>query len=279
MNPSEVVYLYTDAFGNRFYARLVVALAWHAAGRPPINEAWRDGDRQLAFRLAYENGTGSPADDPRRPGSYVLGHVRAIAIDVDPTPDRVRRLEAAGLVRPFSYEPWHWAVRNPYDYALVWSLPANVRSLDEILNPTPEGQEDEDMIICEIDYGTRGKHVVGLAKGLFAHLEGPDAPAVAADITGQDRIYGFAANALPGLLDRYGCDRDIWDFRGGLFSVLDPMNGTVKPGNTWTDVKASRAEQAGDRATLDEIKKAIAASQAVVIPPVVTPPAGDLPKA
>lgn len=272
MDLSEVVYLYTDASGQRFYARLVVALAWHAAGRPPINEAWRDYGRQLAFRIAYENGTGSPADDPRNPGSYVLGHVRGIALDIDPTPGRIQALSAAGLVRPFPWESWHWAVSNPYDYGLVYTLPPNVRSLDEITNPRIDEQEDEDMIICEIDFGGNGKHIVGLAKGLFAHLQSGDAPPIAADITGQDRIYQIGGGSLPFLLDRYGCDLNIWDFRENGFAVLDPLAMTVSPGNTWTDTKAIRAELSGLGPKLDEIKKAIAESHSVIAPSLPVPP-------
>ncbi len=124
----EIVHLY----GNH-YAVLDVALAWHRAGRPPINESWRSFDSQLRFRLAYENGAGAPADDPRQPNLYALGHTRGAALDIDATTSRVRALSAEGLVRPFPYESWHWAPANVYHYPIVKTLPADVRSLDEVL--------------------------------------------------------------------------------------------------------------------------------------------------
>lgn len=107
------------------YARRVVVKAWQAAGSPPVNDAGRLYAGQKRAWDAYQNGTGNPADNPDLPLIFPLGHVRFVALDIDPTPDRVRRLTAAGLVRPFSWEPWHWAVPNVWAYPLVKTIPTN----------------------------------------------------------------------------------------------------------------------------------------------------------
>lgn len=116
------------------HARRVIVDAWQAAGSPPINDAGRLYDKQKRAWDDYQAGTGNPADNPDRPDLYPLGHVRFVALDIDPTPDRVRRLKAAGLVRPFSWESWHWAVPNVYLYALVKELPTT--------NPEPKEEDD-----------------------------------------------------------------------------------------------------------------------------------------
>lgn len=112
------------------------------AGRPRINSAHRVYQDQKNARNAYLAGTGSPADDPDRPDLYELGHVRAIAVDIDVTPENVRRLSAAGLVRPFSWEGWHW--RLPGDvrrFPLLFSLPSNASSASSG-NATPIEEDD-----------------------------------------------------------------------------------------------------------------------------------------
>lgn len=108
------------------YARRAVADAWVAAGSPPVTEAGRLYARQKylydgwARRLPGFN----PADNPDQPWRQ-LAHVRFTALDIDPTPTRVRRLTAAGLVRPYSYEPWHWQLPGDVRrFPLVTSIPA-----------------------------------------------------------------------------------------------------------------------------------------------------------
>ena len=141
---AEIVHLYDD-----HYAVRDVAEAWVAAGRPPINSSWRPYREQLELRIGYEQGKPgyAPADDPRYPNLYPLGHVRAAALDIDATPARLRALTAAGLVRPFSWESWHWAAPNVYAYPLLDVLPANVASVDvrafpdAVLSDGEEGDE------------------------------------------------------------------------------------------------------------------------------------------
>lgn len=137
MNADDVIPLPgTDPV---MYARRAVVDAWTAAGSPTPNSATRLYDEQRELRDGFEQGLPgySPADDPDDP-SQPLAHVRGVALDITPTPERVAALEAAGLVRPYDYEEWHW------------QLPGDVRRFPLITtypttNPTTEPQEDTDM--------------------------------------------------------------------------------------------------------------------------------------
>lgn len=106
------------------YARRAFVEAWQEAGSPPLNSAGRLYAEQKDFYDGYRAGKPgyAPADNPDDE-SQKLAHVRFVAGDIDPTPDRVRRLAAAGLARPYSYEPWHWELPNVRSYAIVRSIP------------------------------------------------------------------------------------------------------------------------------------------------------------
>jgi len=112
-------------FGGGHYGVRDLHNAWVAAGSPPINSAGRLYAEQKQAWDAYQGGWGSPADNPDQPDSYELAHVRFAALDINATPERVRALSAAGLVRPFSYESWHWRLPNIYNYPLVHSIPTS----------------------------------------------------------------------------------------------------------------------------------------------------------
>lgn len=126
------------------YARRVFVEAWQAAGSPPINSAGRLYAKQKEFydgwvnRLPGFNPADNPDDESQR-----LAHVRFVAGDIDPTPDRIRRLEAAGLVRPYSYEPWHWELPNVRQYAIVRFIPTAAGGGNT--PPITESEEDDDM--------------------------------------------------------------------------------------------------------------------------------------
>lgn len=113
------------------FGRRALIDALDRAGRPRINSMHRVYQDQ---KDAWNNspamgGKGSPADDPDRPESFELGHVRAIAADIDVTPENVRRLAAAGLVRPFSWEGWHWRLPGSVQkYPLMFGIPAAASS-------------------------------------------------------------------------------------------------------------------------------------------------------
>jgi hypothetical protein len=107
------------------FARRAIVDPWIRAGQTPVNSAGRLYWEQKQAWIRYQNGTGSPADNPDDPSNYQLGHCRFVALDIDATPQRVRELEAQGLIRPFAYESWHWTVPNIYDYSIVSALPDN----------------------------------------------------------------------------------------------------------------------------------------------------------
>ncbi|MCK8465875.1 hypothetical protein M0722_01590 [Microbacterium sp. KSW4-16] len=107
------------------HARRIAVEAWRTAGSPPINSAGRLYGAQKYFwdgwaqRLPGFNPADNPDDESQR-----LAHVRFVAFDIDPTPERIRRLGAAGMIRPYAYEPWHWELPNVRSYAIVRSLPS-----------------------------------------------------------------------------------------------------------------------------------------------------------
>lgn len=133
------------------YARRVFVEAWQAAGSPPLNSAGRLYGKQKEFydgwvnRLPGFNPADNPDDETQR-----LAHVRFAAGDIDPTPDRIRRLTAAGLIRPYSYEPWHWELPNVRQYAIVRSIPTTGGTAA----PT-ESEEDDDMRTPAMFYTTK----------------------------------------------------------------------------------------------------------------------------
>lgn len=139
------------------HARRVLVEAWQAAGSPAITKpkgAGRLYADQKELWDGWREGLAGyyPADNPDDE-TQALGHVRFAALDIDPTPERVERLERAGLVRPFSYEPWHWALPNVRKYPVVRSIPitAGGSSSAAIL---------EELIVmdkCTIIHITKGK--------------------------------------------------------------------------------------------------------------------------
>lgn len=109
------------------WGRRALVEAWIAAGSPPVNDggAGRLYGLQKYFwdgwaaRLPGFNPADNPDDESQR-----LAHCRFGALDITPTPERVRRLLAAGLIRPYSYEPWHFELPNIRTYSIVRALPS-----------------------------------------------------------------------------------------------------------------------------------------------------------
>lgn len=124
MNARDIIELpgYPGMFGRR-----ALVEAWVEAGSPPVNNG--GAGRLYALQKYFYDGWRAgkpgfnPADNPDDE-TQRLAHVRFVALDIDPTPTRVKRLRAAGLIRPYSYEPWHWELPNVRSYAIVRSLPA-----------------------------------------------------------------------------------------------------------------------------------------------------------
>lgn len=164
------------------FARRITVKRWQAAGSPPINSALRLYAEQLKARLAYENGTGAPADDPRFPAQYVLAHVRGVALDIDATPERVRALSAAGLVRPYSYEPWHW--QEPGDvkrFPLVTTLPDSASSgATPFPSPTAPDQLKEVFAMAQYHWAPERGGLLFTDLGVYVPKDDNEAFALAA---------------------------------------------------------------------------------------------------
>lgn len=141
------------------YARRALVEAVERAGKLRGNSWGRLKDEQQRAWDKYQNGTGSPADDPNRPNTFPLAHVRFVAVDVDATADNVRRLLAQGLVRPYSYEPWHFQLPGSvYKWPLVESIPSTAGS---DAKPLPKPPTEEEQIMSVKD-----EIVSGVAKEL-----------------------------------------------------------------------------------------------------------------
>lgn len=220
------------------YARRFMVEKWIAAGKPPVNDAGRLYQQQLDARLAFEAGRGSPADDPREPWNYPLAHTRFVAFDIDATSTRVAALTAQGLVRPFSYEPWHWTVPNVYDYPIVKSIPATAGDGSTPFNPpAPIGDESMSYPIRLnkahlLHIGENGfiKHfatnaAVGNEKRGVAELTKDIVSPTDAwiDLDTQNFLYQ---------LDSFGIPRWVVDVNTGW--VQNPRTGVLEAGGMWS---------------------------------------------
>lgn len=103
--------------------------------------------------------------------------------------------------------------------------------------------------------GARADHLVAVGEGIFRHFIGTDPYELIKNVSrSADDWQEVHIADLPALLRTYGCDLNIWDFRdardlsksvvGGdpnaVFCVLDPLDGSVKPGNMWSSANAIR---------------------------------------
>ncbi|KEP75851.1 hypothetical protein HR12_20850 [Microbacterium sp. SUBG005] len=90
------------------------------------------------------------------------------------------------------------------------------------------------MLALNIDAGPNGLVKAILGPGIFRHLVKDDDPERIKNIVRADDTWlDTTIKELPVLLRTYGCDLNIWDFRDGQFCVLNPDDGTVRPGNMW----------------------------------------------
>lgn len=131
------------------YARRIVVRMWQAAGSPPINDAGRLYASQKEARRKFENGTGSPADDPDRPDLYPLAHVRFGALDVPPKYGAAMR--AAGFRMPYDYELWHFELPNIRAYGIVTSIPSTAA---ESAEPFEINEESDMRTVLWVNNGT-----------------------------------------------------------------------------------------------------------------------------
>lgn len=143
------------------YAVPELAAALVAAGSPPANSVTRLYAEQRDLYLDYLNGDGNPADNPDDE-SQNLAHVRGTAVDIDPTPDRIRRLAAAGLVRPYAYEPWHWQLPGDVRrYPIIRSFPDTQKEWDDMASKD-EIKAAVREVLVETRYGIGGRNLFDL---------------------------------------------------------------------------------------------------------------------
>lgn len=219
------------------YARRFIVEKWIAAGSPPVNDGGRLYQQQLDARLAFEGGWGAPADDPREPWKYPLAHTRFVALDIDPTDDRIRALSAQGLVRPFSYEPWHWTVPNVYDYPIVTEIPATAGTGSTPFNPAPLG--DATMSYPIKLNGTHLLHIGenGFIKHFATNAKVGNETRGVADLTKDivsptDSWIPLDTQNFLNQLDSFGIPREVVDVNTGW--VQNPATGKLEAGGTWS---------------------------------------------
>ncbi|MDA4893037.1 M23 family metallopeptidase [Streptomyces sp. MS2A] len=111
--------------------------------------------------------------------------------------------------------------------------------------PAPVPEEDDTMQFLIINGIGTGQHYVALDNGLFRHFIQSDPYDKIMRIgRARDDWQPIEADELPATLRTWGCDLRIWDWRpaAGGFCVLDPLDGSVKPGNVWTAANAARSQ-------------------------------------
>lgn len=185
--------------------------------------------------------------------------------------ERVARGDALGLMGDTGYvtgKHLHFEVIcpdgvtriNPRDYISA-GAPAggDAKPFPTELTRPPVFEEDNTMLMLILKGGAKD-HLVALSDGIFRHFLPSDPYQVIMQVSrSADDWQDLGISALPALLRTYGCDLNIWDFRDGrdlsrsvsgtdpnaVFVVLDPLDGSVKPGNMWSAAGAvrSRVEQ------------------------------------
>lgn len=109
-------------------------------------------------------------------------------------------------------------------------------------------EEDNTMLMLILKGGSQD-HLVALGEGIFRHFLPTDPYQAIMQVSrSADDWQEIGLSALPALLRTYGCDLNIWDFRdagdlskpvrgtdpNAVLVVLDPLDGSVKPGNMWS---------------------------------------------
>ena len=219
------------------FTRRVVVEMWQRAGSPQINDAGRLYSTQKAAWVAYQNGTGSPADNPDRPDIYPLAHVRFAALDV--VNSARGAMTAAGFEYPYSYEPWHAQLPNIYAYPLVDSIPASAFT-DATTFIIP--QEDEMSYAIRVN---SGRDRYNLSPGFIAHINDTSASELMKNIvTADDKWIDLSVSDFVKQLDAFGVPRDKVDIANG--KVFDVRFGALVKGGMW-----SWAREAAERAATD----------------------------
>ncbi len=163
------------------------------------------------------------------------------------------RLDGAWVPWVDEYDPLPF-MQAAYARATQGSAAAGGANTFHPTNPVRQSEEDNIMLMIKLK-GARADHLVAVGEGIFRHFIGTDPYDLIMKVSrsADDWQEVHIAN-LPALLRTYGCDLNIWDFRhkgdlsksvsGGdanaAFCVLDPLDGSVKPGNMWSATGATR---------------------------------------
>ena len=234
MSPDDVVPLGKTPY----YARRAVAEAWAAAGYPPINSATRLKVEQKELFDGWQAGWDgyAPADDPDDPNAP-LAHVRGVALDITPTPERVAALSRAGLVRPYSYEPWHWQLPGDVRrFPLITAFPSPAAPA----TPAPIPSEEDDMLALKIKL-PNGEHMATLAPGIFSGLVESDRPDWVKDVVRSDDQWTIVPDerSLQTLLHKHGIDLGCYRLAGlHDLEIRDARTGVWSRGGRWSATDA-----------------------------------------
>lgn len=132
--------------------------------------------------------------------------------------------------------------------------------------PVRQSEEDNTMLMLILKGGATD-HLVALGDGTFRHFLPTDPYQAIMQVSrSADDWQEIGLSALPALLRTYGCDLNIWDFRhkndltravrgtdpDAVFVVLDPLTGSVKPGNMWSAAGAIRSRVDQVKVTSEE---------------------------
>ncbi|UDG78655.1 lysin A [Microbacterium phage Neptune] len=131
---------------------------------------------------------------------------------------------------------------------------------------TKTSEEDNTMLMLNVKIG-KAVHKCTLDTKVFRHFVGSDPYEYIKNLARtNDDWQDIDISQLPALLRTYGCDLNIWDVRNGAFCVLDPLDGSVKPGNMWSAENAVRRQnadiEAAQKARDEALKKQLAAVEA-----------------
>ncbi|QZD98612.1 endolysin [Microbacterium phage Jemerald] len=246
-----------------------------------ITEAGRTWDQQNKHYQHYLR-YGSPiALNPNTPSE----HQKGLSIDSDEAQRHQQLMEDNGWRRTvYRWVNGKWTLVERWHYEYFAHLDKRIND-----NPTParpkSNEEDNIMLMLEIKAGRSGTHQVALGDKVFRHFIQSDSPNRIKDIErSADDWQQIDITELPRFLWTHGCDLSIWDFRdangksitmdtpGAQFCVLNPLDGSVRPGNMWSAENANRAERAraeveakkrddAAKARDEELKKQLAAVQ------------------
>lgn len=201
-----------------------------------INEAGRTWDQQNKFYqayLAYLNGKpwAPYALSPDAPSIHQLGG----AVDTDDHVHHTALLNEHGWFQTVFWpdgslrEEWH------FEY---------FKGRDKHINDAPpvqESEDEDDMLALRIKTGS-GTHLATLGVGVFRHFIHTDPyDKIMRLMRAKDDWQDVDLTELPALLRTYGCDLHIWDVRNGQFVVVDPLDGSIKPGNMWSALNVARS--------------------------------------